>query len=150
MKSIEEQIVDKEAELEQLRLKASSVKNFEPTLPNIIEIVKQVCNECQGGGDYQIERGGDYLSFDDDGNFFTILGGKWRFEVVERRGGYEGCGEEHWIAFKVFSSNDFSNDLTYWEIPGYYASYEGGNLEYDDIFQVKPKEKTITVYEKIN
>jgi hypothetical protein len=62
-------------------------------------------------------------------------------EFVKSHGGYEGGGEEHWIVFKLKNQ--------YWEIPGWYQSYHGAEIEINKTFEVKPEQKTITVYTEV-
>lgn len=61
---------------------------------------------------------------------------------VEQHGG-EGEGE-NWWSVKYFPKHDI-----YVKISGYYASYDGTSFDgwEDDCKQVKPIEKTVTVYE---
>jgi hypothetical protein len=62
-------------------------------------------------------------------------------KLVYREGGSEGGGEH---AERVFQFED--SDL-FVRITGYYYSYDGTTWE--SIEQVTPREKTITVYDKI-
>lgn len=59
-------------------------------------------------------------------------------------GGCEGSGEEHWIVLKV----EHDGKTSFWEIPGWYQSYEGAELEIENIFEVVQKEVVVTVWEK--
>lgn len=65
-------------------------------------------------------------------------------EVIETYGG-EGEGDDYSSILKVTNNEE----ITYWKIPGWYQSYYGGELEIDNIFQVIPKEVTVTTYTKI-
>lgn len=67
------------------------------------------------------------------------------FEHVERHGGCEGAGEEYWIVFKTINEGTEQ----YWFVDGFYMSHEGGNLEWDDLYEVEPYEKTVTDYRKV-
>jgi hypothetical protein len=60
-------------------------------------------------------------------------------ETVDQYGG-EGEGDEYWIVV-YFPKFD-----TYIRVDGWYASYDGGNLD-GSPYIVVPKQKTITVYE---
>lgn len=71
--------------------------------------------------------------FEVDGYTFTHVG---------QHGG-EGEGDEYWVVFRV--TKDGTERYFKWS--GWYASYDGGHLE--DIFEVAPKEVTITIYEKV-
>lgn len=62
------------------------------------------------------------------------------YEIVKEYGG-EGKGET-W--YKVFY---FTNHDVYIKVDGFYSSYEGVEFEgWDDATEVRPTEKTITVY----
>ena len=61
---------------------------------------------------------------------------------VDSHGGHEGAGEEMWVVFSVTDgdvSRIFRKD-------GYYASWDGSDWD-GDFREVKPKLKTITVWE---
>lgn len=58
---------------------------------------------------------------------------------VERHGGREGAGEEHWVVFSV--EKDGAKE--HWEIPGWYQSHNGAELEIGNMFQVAPEEITV-------
>jgi len=63
-------------------------------------------------------------------------------EEVHQRGG-EGMGD-HWESVKYFKDHD-----VYLKVVGFYQSHYGTDF-YDDwncVREVKPKEKTITIYE---
>jgi len=65
-------------------------------------------------------------------------------ENVDRKGG-EGEGEE-WYTVFYFPKHD-----VYLKCDGFYESYNGTEFYngWDDCFEVKPQEKTITVYQSI-
>lgn len=54
--------------------------------------------------------------------------------------GGEGQGDEYWMVLEV----EFSDVIKTFEVSGYYASYDGGY--YENIKEVKPQEKVITVW----
>lgn len=64
-----------------------------------------------------------------------------RFEFVDREGG-EDQGSDYW---SVYSFND-SNEVVFIQFQGWYASYDGSTFE--EFYEVKAVEKTITVFEK--
>lgn len=64
--------------------------------------------------------------------------GEW--EEIERYGG-EGKGTDWW-SIKHFKDHD-----VYIRTNGYYSSYNGTDFEEGYGYEVKPKEKVITVYE---
>lgn len=63
-------------------------------------------------------------------------------EEVYQYGG-EGQGDR-WESIKYFRDHD-----VYLKVRGFYQSYSGTDFpeEWDGVFEVRPKEKTITVYE---
>jgi len=71
----------------------------------------------------------------------TKLG--FSLETIASYGG-EGQGEEWWIVYKVSEPYDI-----YIKLEGFYSSYNGVSFEswIDNLFEVKPVEKTIIVYE---
>lgn len=75
---------------------------------------------------------------------FVVAG--LEFTREETAGGNEGDGNEHWIVFSVV---DNKKSKTYWEVPGWYASYDGSYLTWDELYQVIPKAKTVTVWEAV-
>jgi hypothetical protein len=62
----------------------------------------------------------------------------YTFGNEETHGGSEGDGEEYWVVFSAKKDGV----KTYYKIPGYYASYDGGNLDWGYLFEVEPYEKT--------
>lgn len=61
--------------------------------------------------------------------------------LVEQYGG-EGQGEQYWFVFKLVTDPH----ERYFKVDGYYASYDGGY--YDEIYEVFPKQVTVTQYEQ--
>lgn len=76
-------------------------------------------------------------------NFEAELGGGWVFNLEERFGGSEGSGEIHWIVFSL--SKD--GQKTFWQIDGYYASYDGAYLD-GDAYEVESAEQVVTIWKK--
>jgi hypothetical protein len=70
----------------------------------------------------------------------------YKVRHVLRHGGHEGAGEEHFVVFSVEDSN---GNKEYWEIPGWYQSHYGSELEVDGLFQVKPVEVTVVQYHPV-
>ena len=68
--------------------------------------------------------------------------------TVEKAFGGEGMGDQLWIVFKVVMDTNTEDGFVRWfRKPGYYSSYGDGG-DYDgDLYEVTPKEKTVTVYE---
>lgn len=63
-------------------------------------------------------------------------------ELVSEIGGYEGAGEHAERVFKYVKEN---GEAIYARITGWYSSYEGTEWR-EKIEEVKPEQKTITVY----
>ena len=66
----------------------------------------------------------------------------------------QGDGDEYWFVFSVegapitFSKSTVMRPVkTFWKWSGYYSSYQGGSL--DTLYQVTPREKTITVFDRV-
>lgn len=79
----------------------------------------------------------DDFAYEDEGE----IDGVGKFEEVEQHGG-EGEGSE-WYSVKYFPDHDI-----YIRVDGYYTSYHGTDFDgWDSPYQVKPQQKTITVYE---
>lgn len=71
----------------------------------------------------------------------TVYEGLGEVEEVVQKGG-EGEGSE-WYSVKYFKDHD-----VYIKVEGYYSSYNGTDFDgWEDCSEVKPQEKTITVYE---
>ena len=68
------------------------------------------------------------------------------FSHEDQHGG-EGQGEDYWIVFSVTNLVD-KKDVTYYKVPGWYQSYHGSELEWDNLFEVKSVEKVINVWEE--
>jgi hypothetical protein len=64
---------------------------------------------------------------------------------VESHGG-EGEGDDYWA---VFSLTNASGETTYWKIPGWYQSYQGGTYEYDEVFQVEPEQVMVRQWKEV-
>jgi hypothetical protein len=61
---------------------------------------------------------------------------------VEQVGGGEGSGE-HWHSVIKAESRAVPGTSRYFYIPGYYASYNGTEVEYDGLYEVEPYEKVV-------
>jgi hypothetical protein len=77
-----------------------------------------------------------YENFDDIENADEVIGKR---KLVHKEGDCEGGGDH---SEKVFYFEKFD---CYVMVTGYYSSYNG--TDWDEWQKVKPKEKTITVYE---
>lgn len=86
----------------------------------------------------------DYVEEDEcDPNLEDIEGLPENLTIVleEHHGGYEGAGEDYWFVWKVTQDDK----VLYWKFQGYYMSHYGREIE--GVQQVKPRKKTVTVYE---
>ncbi len=66
-----------------------------------------------------------------DGEWFEADG--FKLKNVERHGGREGAGSDHWI---VFSADD-GNEIRTFKMDGWYASYEGSYIDPDTLHEVE-------------
>jgi len=66
---------------------------------------------------------------------------EYSFEFEQKEGGYEGGGEEYWVVIKLVKNGETHS---YWKIPGWYQSYDGGELEWSDTYRVYPYTKLVT------
>jgi hypothetical protein len=66
-----------------------------------------------------------------------------KLEVAEQHGG-EGEGDEYWVVMKA----TVGEEVSFWKVPGWYASYHGAELEYDQTFEVEEVDKVIKVWEE--
>lgn len=81
----------------------------------------------------------------DDDNFVEfkkqLVEANISFELVDRYGGEEQ-GSDYWSVY-LFTDG---LQVVFIQFQGWYASYEGST--YEDFYEVKPVEKTITVFQK--
>jgi hypothetical protein len=61
---------------------------------------------------------------------------------VDQVGGGEGSGE-HWHSVIKAESRAVLGTSRYFYIPGWYASYNGTEVEYDGLYEVEPYEKVV-------
>lgn len=107
-----------------------------------LEQVKEAVNaEHEYDADEEPSEGSDLIQEECE---FTYEGHKFTYE--EQFGG-EGQGDDYWIVFSVTSLAD-AGDVVYYKCPGWYQSHNGAELEWDNLFQVAKKKKTITVWDK--
>ena len=69
----------------------------------------------------------------------AVVEGLGEVKVVSAEGG-EGQGDHAHIVFEV--------EGRFFKLDGYYASFDGFDWSYSDLYEVVPKEKVITVYER--
>lgn len=68
---------------------------------------------------------------------------------VDQEGGGEGEGE-HWHSVIKAESRAVPGTSRYFYIPGYYASYNGTEIEYDGLHEVEPYEKVVIDWKRKN
>lgn len=61
--------------------------------------------------------------------------------LVQVFGGQEGDGSDYWFIIKL--------DGQFFKLPAFYDSYADCSYYWDDVHEVTPKRKTITVYDPI-
>ena len=94
------------------------------------------------------EHGHDYFTdtYGNESLTIQVDGDEYKIKCVEHFGG-EGEGDKYWAVFSV--TNTKTNKVEYWKIPGWYASYQGGEYTFSSMFRVEQVEKTITVWKEI-
>jgi hypothetical protein len=147
-KKQEKALKDEIARQEKLKAEIASKNKFNgwtPTKKNLISVIEMSEKQANlpffedlkyTSGMYGLAYEGVELKFGDG----------WKIENHYRHGGCEGNGSEHYVVLKV-TQNDIKE--TFWMVPGYYESYNGGELELDCIHQVEPYEKMVIDYKKI-
>jgi hypothetical protein len=147
-KKLEKLLKDEIARQEKIEAELKSKNrfgNWTPTKSNIIDVIKM----SEEPENLPLFKGLTYTSDISDlayENTTLVFGDGWKITSEYTHGGGEGDGSEHYTVLKV-TQNDIND--TFWMVPGYYQSYNGGELELDDIYQVEPYEKTVTDYRKI-
>lgn len=141
-KAINDEIKRQEKLKVELEVK-DKFKDWHPSVGNMIEVIKMSSNSDNlhyfNNLKYRVgEYGIDYNPLE--------FGDGWTIKCFYRHGGGEGDGSEHYVVLSV-TQNDINE--TFWMIPGYYQSYNGRELELDDIHQVEPYERTITDFKRI-
>jgi len=72
---------------------------------------------------------------------------EFTLEVVDQKGGGEGSGEHWHSVLKAVDVAD-SKIVRYFYIPGYYASYDGTTIDFDDIYEVTPFAKVVVDWKR--
>ena len=80
--------------------------------------------------------------FEDTIEVYPLVDG-WEISLLDRSGSDEELAFR--LVFKVTGPNDH---VSYWKVPGWYDSYDGNTIEWDNTFEVTPVEKMVTVWEK--
>ncbi len=104
---------------------------FIPTAKSLLKLMKETDN------DYQSEL------HDEDGDL--DLGFGWNISHYFQYGG-EGMGDEYYIILEL-KKDGIRHSL--WEVPGWYASYDGGELEWGNLFQCEEYKYEATGYRSI-
>lgn len=134
-----QKIKELQAEIERLKqeaedaaetLRLEALAAWTPTVENVSEIIS--------------DNRPDELEENWRDNSYEFPNG-WIGKNVIRHGGREGCGEEYWIIFSV-SKGDVTK---YFQVDGWYQSYDGGTLEWADVYEVEAREVTVTQYFKV-
>lgn len=102
-----------------------------------VEQVEELLLKFPDEDDYGI--GWSFWNYEaDDGENVEDLG---TVEVVDNFGG-EGMGDHAHLVFRITNPDG----VRHFKIDGYYASYDGTTWD-GRLYEVKPVEKTVTVYE---
>jgi len=133
--SNKKKIEELEAQLEKLREEEKALENWEPTVENVVKLLNR--DDNIGDKVRDVVRWGERYEVDVPNN--------WDLKSVHIEGGGEGCGEDHWAVFSLTKDEE----VKYFRVPGYYQSYNGGELYWGEMFEAKPVEKTYIDYEKI-
>ena len=85
---------------------------------------------------------GDEVCYEFSSNYYSKELGLGEVEEVDSHGG-EGQGEDWYVVAHYKEHNVFI------KISGFYSSYNGTDFDGYDFEEVKPREKVITVYDKV-
>lgn len=105
------------------------------------EKVQEAVSELEGDGfedpkDYGYSNVFEFIKGEEESVDVPGIG---KLEWVEDYGG-EGQGDDYWVVFKTVETGQF------WRVDGWYASHHGGELD-GSVYEVEPKEVTVTQYE---
>ncbi len=95
--------------------------------------------------DFVRGREGDTIEIDNESSLFPE---NLVCELVYRNRSHNGEYISWDVVFKVSQKNS-TEPLAYFEINGYYDSWEGGDLNWLEVNKVRAVQKTITVYEAV-
>lgn len=102
--------------------------------------VEKIIEDHNAGDDF-LHREADYMG-DDDGVKAALTAAGISYENVDHHGG-EGEGDNYYSVY----SFDRNGEKALIQFQGWYASYVGS--EYENMFEVIPEEKTVTVYRAV-
>lgn len=120
----------------------------------------EILESHEFSGVFKYDNGNEEVWKDNGWHAWKEIEGEWemvdgvgRVRVVEDFGG-EGQGDNYYLVFEIqwyVQGGQIAGaygSTSFFKLPGYYTSYEGG--EYDgDLYEVKPVQKTITVWENV-
>lgn len=126
--------------------------NWKPTTKNVrallnkLEVLRSEFWDSDEEGTTKIVNFDEFdLTDDTKPSEIYDLGNNCTVNCVESYGGCEGSGEEYWIVVKI----KHNSIETYWKVPGWYQSYEGSELEWNNAYQVEQYEKTVLAWREI-
>lgn len=128
-------------------LSKNFLQNFQPNKENV-EKLWQLFQRSELTfkiGKYEYTESLESIKYEVDEGDEVEINSSYSLVFKESYGG-EGMGDSFYFVFSIFDRKE-NRDVSFWQWDGYYASYEGGNL--DDLFEVTAKEITKTIYEKI-
>jgi hypothetical protein len=146
-KELEAEIARMQQELEKVKELEAGIlpdilENFNPKkIRKVLDFLKPKDNSdifLKNQTESQSKWGIDQYSFYDRKE--KIQFGDWVVQVVDQQGGGEGSGEHWHCVFKVEKNGEL---VGHYYIPGYYQSYNGTEIEWDDIYEVEPYEKMV-------
>lgn len=73
--------------------------------------------------------------------------GNYQFSEVDGYSGTEGGGENIDFLLKILNTETLEEE--FYQVLGYYDSYDGTTIHYDESFQVFPEQKEVTVIRNI-
>lgn len=133
-----EELAKAKADLEKAKL-----DTWTPTQENVRKLINEEREYKGYGGRIYKEQVG-YALYNDETDEIEI-NASYTIEHLYTEGGGEGDGEEHWLVFVIKKHGEIDS---YWYVPGYYQSYDGGNLEWNNIYECEPVQVMVTQYQR--
>ncbi len=118
------------SKLEPKIINIETPEDWYPTVENILKYIHSDDDEYE-----------EMLEFSYYSATLSLNG--WFLEHVYREGGREGDGAEYWI---VFSASKENEKTKYFRVDGWYQSYDGSELDWNDMYEAMPVEKTYIDY----
>lgn len=153
-KELENEIARMKQELEKVKELESGklpdfLQNFDPkNIKKVLDFFEESENcvkYLKNATETQLKYGIDAHYFCYDTNNCLEFG-DWIVTIVDQKGGGEGNGEHWHCVFKVEKHNEL---VGHFYIPGYYSSYNGTEIEWDDIYAVEPFEKMVIDWKRL-